>query len=84
MKSRQVKQLISKKMTNRKLGISVMLGVCDTDMERIHIKYDKDGSVSLNPILPILKKHNFEVHQIISWWFPNKNTILLIREPKKK
>lgn len=70
-------------MTNRKKGVSVMLGECDDDMERIHIKYPHMASISLNPILSILKKHNFNIHQIISWWFPGKNTLLLIRNKKQ-
>ncbi len=84
MNAKQVKKLISKQMTNRKLGISLMLGECDDDMERIHIKFPTGSSISLNPIINILRKHRFEIHQIISWWFVGKQSILLIREQKSK
>ncbi len=80
-----VKKLISDKMTNRKQGISVMLGECDDCMERIHIKFPiKFSYLSLNPIQEILKKYNIRVAQIIQFWFANegKNNILLIRDLK--
>ena len=79
MNAKQVKKLISDKMTNKKEGISVELGECDEDVERIHIKYPHMYSISLNPILDILRKHKFEIHQIVTWWFPDKTSILLIR-----
>lgn len=86
MKSiKYVKKLISDKMTNRKEGISVMLGECDEDMERIHIKFPINFSyLSLNPIQEILKKYNIRIAQIIQFWFANegKNNILLIRDLK--
>ncbi len=78
-----VKKLISDKMTNRKRGVSVMLGECDEDMERIHIKFPIEFShISLNPIQEILKKYNIRVAQVIQFWFENegKNSILLIRD----
>lgn len=81
-----VKKLISDKMTNRKRGVSVMLGECDEDMERIHIKFPiKFSHISLNPIQEILKKYNVRVAQVIQFWFENegKNSILLIRDLKK-
>lgn len=84
MNAKQVKKIIAKKMTNRKKGISVMLGECDEFMDRIHIKFPTGDSISVNPIVDILKKHDFEIHQIISWWFPGKQNILLIRDKVRK
>jgi len=79
MNAKGVRDIISDRMTNRAKGVSVMLGECDEDLERIHLKFPHGDSISLQPILPTLRKHGFEVHQIISWWFPGKYTILLIR-----
>ena len=81
--AKQVKELISMRMTNRKDHVSVALGECDEDMERIHIKYPHMYSISINTIQWILKETGFEVHQIITWWFPGKTNILLVRNLKK-
>ena len=87
MKSiRFIKKLISDQMTNKKKGISVLLGECDEDMERIHIKFPtKFSYISLHPIQHILEKYNVRVAQVIQFWFANegKNNILLIRDLKK-
>ena len=80
---KQIKKLISDKMTNRRKGISVMLGECDSDMDRIHIKFPIHFSdISLNPIREILERHHVRVAQVIQFWFADedKNTILLIRD----
>jgi len=82
---KQIKELISDKMTNRKKRISVMLGECDDDMDRIHIKFPISFShISLNPIQEILERHHIRVAQIIQFWFADegKNNILLIRDKK--
>ena len=85
MIAKQVKKLIHEKMTNRTEGVSVVLGECDPNYERIEIKYPKteNGYLSLNPITTILKKHNFYVAQIIDFYYDTKRVILLIREPRK-
>ena len=83
MEIKRIKKLISDKMTDRKKGVSVMLGECDEDMDRIHIKFPINFShISLNPIQEILKKYNIRVAQVIQFWFANegKNNILLIRD----
>lgn len=83
MEIKKIKKLISDKMTDRKKGVSVMLGECDEDMDRIHIKFPINFShISLNPIQEILQKHNIRVAQVIQFWFANegKNNILLIRD----
>jgi len=77
--AKAVKKLISDVMTNRKKHVSVALGECGYDRDRILIKYPIGESISLNCLNPILIKHNFKLAQILSWWFPGKNTLLLIR-----
>jgi hypothetical protein len=85
MNAKQVKQLISKEMTNSKKRISVRLGECDANYERIEINYPQTiDYVSLNSIIDILKKHNFYIAQILNFFYPVKTTILLIREPAKR
>ncbi len=77
-----VKRLIAKAMNDRTKGISVELGETDCNFDRILIHYPKklqDGSLSLNPITEILKKSNFYVAQILDWWKPGKNTVLICR-----
>ena len=85
MIAKQVKKLISDKMTNRKEGVSVVLGECDPNYERIEIKYPKSeyNYLSLNPITTLLKKHNFYVAQVIDFYYDTKRVVLLIREPNK-
>lgn len=84
MKAKQVKKLISDAMTNRKKGVSVVLGECDDHYERIEIKYRKTNDyLSLNPIQTILHKNNFYVAQIIDFYDEFKRVILLIRKSKK-
>jgi len=83
MKAKRVKKLISDKMTNRKEGISVVLGECDENYERIEIKYRKTNFyLSLNPITEILQRNNFYVAQVIDFYYDLKRVILLIRQPK--
>ena len=81
--AKAVKKLISDIMTNRKEGVSVVLGECD-DMDRIEIKYPKikNNYISLNPIVDILRKHNFYVAQIIDFYYDTKRVVLLIRNKK--
>jgi len=85
MNSKRVKALISKAMTDRRMGISVVLGESDPDHDRIEIKYPKadNNYLSLNPITGILRKHNFYIAQVIDFYYPNKRVVLLIRNPKK-
>lgn len=81
--AKEVKNMISKRITNRKKGVSVMLGECDEQYHRIHIKFPAGGSISLNPVWDILVMYDFRIAQIISWWFPGKQTILLVRNTGK-
>lgn len=79
---KEVKKLIAKAMTDRKKRISVELGEIDVNFDRILIHYPRyleDGTLSLNPIRDILKKTNFFVAQIVDWWKPEKNTVLICR-----
>ena len=85
MKAKQVKKLIAKEMNNRKGRVSVALGECDDQYERILIHFPANFNyISLNPIYNILKKSGFYVAQVVSFWQHPKLSILLIREPKKK
>lgn len=79
--AKQVKQLISNVLTDRKAGISVKLGESDNVMDRIEINFKEN--VSFNPIKKILQKQNFFIAQIINFYYPNKRTALLIRYKKK-
>ena len=80
MKSaKEVKHMMSKIMTNHKEHVSVMLGECDRNYDRIHIKFPIGNSISLNPIWHLMTHYDFKVAQIIAWWFPGKYTILLVR-----
>lgn len=80
-----VKKLIAEKMNDRKKRISVELGECDFQFDRILIHYPRSlDTVLLNPITGILKKTNFYVAQIVDWWKDGKNTILICRGYKKK
>jgi len=77
-----VKKYIAIAMNNRKKRISVALGEIDYNFDRILIHYPKtleDGTLSLNPIRDILKQTNFFVAQIVDWWYPGKNTVLICR-----
>lgn len=77
-----VKKLIAEHMNDRKRRISVELGECDFQFDRILIHYPRkldDGTLSLNPIRYILKETNFFVAQIVDWWKDGKNTILICR-----
>ena len=79
---KEVKKLIAEQMNDRKRGISVELGEIDHNFDRILIHYSTkldDGTLSLNPIKDILKKTNFYVAQIVDWWKPGKNTVLICR-----
>lgn len=81
-----VKKLIAEKMNDKKTRVSVSLGECDSQFDRIEIHYPKnleDGTLSLNPIRDILKKTNFFVAQILDWWKDGKNTVLICRGYKK-
>ncbi len=86
MNARGVKALISKEITDRRAGVSVVLGESDPDHDRIEIKYPKmeNNYLSLNPITDILKKHNFYVAQIIDFYYTTKRVVLLIRNPTEK
>ena len=79
MSPKKIKKLIAQKMNNRKEGVSVSLGECDPNFDRIIIKYRKQHSISLNPIKDILKKHDFYIAQILEWWDDNKTVILICR-----
>ena len=69
-------------MNNRKGRVSVKLGECDDQYERIEIKYPKTTDhISLNPITKILKDNRFYVAQIIDFYEDKKRVVLLIREP---
>lgn len=77
-----VKKLIADEMNDRKKRISVELGECDFQFDRILIHYPRnlaDGTLSLNPIRHILKETNFFIAQIVDWWKPGKNTVLICR-----
>jgi len=85
--AKQVKDQIAEKVSHHKSGISVYLGECDDDIERIEIRYPKQMDYfSLNPIRNILKESGFYVAQIIDFYFTLKRVILLIRDldPKAK
>lgn len=85
MKAKQIKKLIAKTMNNRKKGISVALGECDDQYERILIHFPANFDyLFLFSIQDILKKSGFYIAQVASFWQPLKLTILLIREPKQK
>lgn len=82
-----VKKLIAERMNDRKKRISVALGECDFQFDRILIHYPKnleDGTLLLNSITEILKKTNFYIVQIVDWWQKGKNTILICRGYKKE
>lgn len=80
MSPKKVKKLIADKMTDRKKGISVLLGESDPNFDRIEIKYPKTSSyISLNEIKDILVKHNFFVAQVIDFYYDTKRVILLCR-----
>lgn len=79
---KRVKKLIADKMNSRKEKISVKLGECDSQYERIEIKYPKTKDyLSLNPIQKILHDQRFYVAQIIDFYEDKKRVVLLIREP---
>lgn len=81
---KEVKKLIAEKMNDRKKRISVALGECDFQFDRILIHYPKNlDTLILNPITDILKKTNFYVAQIVDWWQAGKNTVLICRGYKK-
>ena len=83
MKAKQVKKLIAKAMNDRNKGISVALGECDDQYERILIHFPSNFAyLFLFPIQDILRKSGFYVAQVISFWQPPKLSVLLIREPK--
>lgn len=82
MKSaKEVKRLISERLTDRNEGISVKLGQCDSSMDRIEINFK--SSVSFNMIQKILEKEKFFIAQILDFYYNNKKTALLIRDKKK-
>jgi len=84
MNAKLVKKLIAKKMNDRKHRISVALGECDPNYERIEIKYPKTALyLSLNPITKILEETGFYVAQVIDFYEDEKRVILLCREPKR-
>ena len=84
MKAKQVKKLIAIAMNDRKKGISVVLGECDDQYERILIHFPPNFDyLFLFPIQDILRKTGFCVAQVVSFWQPPKLSVLLIREPKK-
>jgi len=81
MNSKEVKKLISDKMTDRKRGITVVHGDNDDEIDRIEIKYPKgDYHLTLNPIKEIIEKHGFHVAQLINFYYDNKMVCLLIRD----
>ena len=82
MKAKDVKKLISALMTDRKGRVSVRLGSC-IGMDRIEINFPIGSYLSFNQINPILAKHNFKITQLIDFYYEGKQTILLIRYPKK-
>jgi len=80
--AKKVKKLIADKMNNRKERVSVKLGECDDQYERIEIKYPKSKDhISLNPIQKLLRDQRFYVAQIIDFYEDKKRVVLLIREP---
>jgi len=80
--SKRVKKMISDKITNRKNGVSVRLGESDEYHDRIEINISKTSPyLSLNPIQDILKRNNFHVAQILDFYYNDKLTVLLIRNP---
>lgn len=84
MEVKRVKQLIAKQMNDRKHRVSVALGECDPNYERILIKYPKRSSyLSLNPITKILKQTGFYVAQVCDFWENEKRIILLIRDGRR-
>ena len=84
---KQVKQLIAKKINDRKNRISTSVWQSDTndDIDRIVIKFPRNFErfVGLTVKEPILRQNKFHVAQVMGFMEDKKFWILLVRDRRK-
>jgi len=87
LKTKQVKKIVSERLTDRKKGISVSLWQpeANDDIDRIVIKFPRTYTdfLGLTVLDDFLKKNKFHVAQIMGFMEEAKLWVLLIRDRRK-